>query len=443
MVAKVAVAAFWLLVWQILYWIIRKPLYLDSPLHTLKALLVLAQSSDFWMDILYSLLRILAGLLIGCLVGVLLSVLTERLKALDLLFHPILTLAKTVPVVSFIMLLWLAFFRYRGVMPILISALMVFPIMWSDMVNGQRSLDRKLLEMAKCCATSFDTFLYVKLPHIFPFFISGISTSVGLAWKAGIAAEVICRPAGSVGRQIYVARENLESDELFAWTAVVVLLSILLESLLVRLLKKVRFRPKLRRSEEVSDNGESFAVEFRQIDKHYGKRLVLDQFTYTFQNGKVTAILGPSGCGKTTLLTIAAGLEKDDGHVYHMPPTAPGIIFQENRLIPTLTVQENILFANRGANAKLILKALALSEEADRYPEELSGGMQRRVSIGRAMAFCGGIGIFDEPFSGLDEETKALCAQALFSAYKEKTVLFVTHDPEEAEQYGDEILKLS
>ena len=118
------------------------------------------------------------------------------------------------------------------------------------------------------------------------------------------------------------------------------------------------------------------------------------------------------------------------------------IIFQVHRLIPNLTVTENILFANRGANIKRILTSLSLQNDADKYPHELSGGMQRRVAIGRAIAFAGGIGIFDEPFVGLDPDTKALCAQALFSAYKGKTVLFVTHELEDAKRYASEILKM-
>lgn len=438
----VAVAAFWLFVWQLCYWFIHKPLYLASPWQAFQALGVASQKGAFWVDILYSLLRILAGLLIGCFTGIVLSFATERSRILDRLFRPILTLAKTVPVVSFIMLLWLTFFRHRGAMPVLISALMVFPIMWTEMTNASRSMDPKLLEMARYCSDPLHTFLYVRLPHLFPFFLSGLGTSVGLAWKAGIAAEVICRPTKSIGREIYIARDGLESDVLFAWTAVVVLLSLLLERVLVRLLKNIRFRPKVRRSHRYTDNGRSFALEFYDISKHYEAREVIDHFTHIFPNASVTAIIGPSGCGKTTLLHLAAGLLRDDQRAYSMPPTAPGMIFQENRLIPTLTVEENLLFANRGANVERILKSLSLFEDAKRYPHELSGGMQRRVAIGRAIAFGGGIGIFDEPFTGLDAETKALCAQALFGAYAGKTVLFVTHDLEEARQYADEILEL-
>lgn len=440
---KAAVAVFWLFVWWLLYLLIDRPVILASPIQTFLTLFGLVVQKEFWSNVIFSLLRILLGLLIGCILGVVLSFFTSKSKTVYEIFKPVLTLAKTVPVVSFIMLLWLAFFKYKGIMPIVISALMVFPIMWSDMSTAHAAMDKKLLEMANCCAKPFDVFLYVRLPHLFPYFISGIATSIGMAWKAGIAAEVICSPLNSIGREIHTARANLESDTLLAWTAVVVALSIFLEFLLVKLLKKIKFRPKLHRSETPTSNGQSFALVFDRISKHYGEHQVLDQFSYVFPNGKTTAILGQSGCGKTTLLSIAASLTEDDQKRYQMPPTAPGIIFQEHRLIPGLTAAENILFANRGANVKKILTALSLSDVSEKYLDELSGGMQRRVAIGRAIAFGGGIGIFDEPFTGLDEDTKALCAHALFSAYKGKTVLFVTHDAEDAKRYADEILKMS
>ena len=439
---KVAIAAFWCLVWQILYWVIDKPLYLASPASTFEAMLTLLPEASFWSNIGLSLLRVLIGLTIGCILGMGLAWFTSRYNWIHELFRPILTLTKTVPVVSFIMLLWLAFFRQKGMMPIIVSALMVFPIAWTKMADGYRTMDQKLLEMAKCYSTPLNTFLYVRLPHLFPFLISGVSTSVGLAWKAGIAAEVICQPLHSIGKEIYSAKGNLDTEILFAWTAIVVILSILLEMLIVKMLSKLQFRPKIRVSDLYAQNGRSFPLELNQINKKYGEQQVLKNFSYHFSNGKKVAIMGPSGGGKTTLLSIASGLLKDDDKRYEMPPTAPAIIFQENRLIPGLTVSENILFANRGANIKQILKSLSLLEDAEKYPHELSGGMQRRVAIGRAIAFDGGIGIFDEPFTGLDEDTKALCAQALFAAYKDRTVLFVTHDDEDAKRYADEILKL-
>ena len=439
---KAAVAAFWCLVWQLIYQVINNPLYLSSPCSTFKAMIVLFPESYFWTNIGLSLLRVLLGLTIGCISGIGLAWLTNRFKWMHELFSPILTLTKTVPVVSFIMLLWLAFFRQKGIMPVIISSLMVFPIAWTKMTDGYRTMDQKLLEMAKCYSNPLNTFLYVRLPHLFPFLISGVSTSVGLAWKAGIAAEVICQPLHSIGEEIYTAKGNLDTDILFAWTAVVVILSILLEAILVKILTKIKFRPRIRISDQYAQNGRSFPLELNRINKTYGEHVVLKDFSYHFSNGKTIAIMGSSGCGKTTLLSIASGLIKDDDKKFEFPPTAPAIIFQENRLIPDLTVGENILFANRGANLKRILKSLSLTEDVDKYPHELSGGMQRRVAIGRAMAFDGGIGIFDEPFTGLDEDTKALCAQALFSTYKGRTVLFVTHDTEDARRYGDEILKM-
>lgn len=439
---KAAIAVFWLFVWWLLHIIFNRNVFFPSPLRTVQTLLALVTQASFWLKVLVSMLRFLLGFLFGCLAGALFSFLTDKSKILVMLFQPVLTLFKNVPATSVIMLLWLALFRYKGIVPVAASALTVLPIVWEQMSNGHRTMDAKLLEMAKCCANRFDTFLYIRLPHLFPYFISGVSVSIGLAWKAGLTAEVICTPAYSIGNEIHTAHAYLESDVLLSWTAVTVVLCTILESVLVRIIKKLHFRPKLRHSEFFSENGSSFPLQFDRINKCYGKQKVLDRFTHMFPNGKVTAILGHSGCGKTTMLSIAAGLLLDDACAYRMPPTASGIIFQENRLIPNLTVKENILFANRGANTKQIMKLLALTDFADRYPPELNDSIQRRVAIGRAISFCGGIGIFDEPFARLDEETKALCAQALFSSYKGKTVLFATQHEEDASRYGDEILKM-
>lgn len=434
--------AFWLFVWWLLYIIFNRNVIFPSPLRTVQTFLTLVIQVSFWQKVLVSLLRILLGLLFGCLVGILLSFLTVKSKIVLMLFHPVLEVFKNVPAVSAIMLLWLSLFRYQSMVPVTASALIIFPTVWEHMSNGHRTMDFKLLEMAKCCTNRIDTFLYIRLPHLFPYFISGVSASIGLSWKAGLTAEVICTPVNSIGNEIHTAHAYLESEMLLSWTTVTIIFSIMLESLLVRIIKKLHFRPKLHRLEFFSENGSSFPLQFDQINKCYGKKKVLDRFTHLFPNGKVTAILGQSGCGKTTLLSVAAGLLLDDACAYRMPPTAPGIIFQENRLIPNLTVKENILFANRGANAKQIMKSLALMDFAERYPSELNDSVQRCVAIGRAISFCGGIGIFDEPFAGLDEETKVLCAQALFSAYKGKTVLFTTKHEEDADRYGDEILKL-
>lgn len=439
----VCVAAFWIAVWTLCFYLVNKPLHLPSPLGVFYALCDLFGEWSFWTTVGESLLRIFGGFVIGTILGILFAAAMHYLKAADVLFRPLIVMIRTIPVVSFIMLLWLVFFRYKGMMPVTVSALMVFPIVWQGVSDGYRLIDPKLLEMAKCYANKRDTFFYIKLPQIFPQFLSAFSTSIGLAWKAGIAAEVICQPAQSIGREIYVAKEGLESEIQFAWTAVVIVLSLILEFILIRLLKKIRFRPHISEEITVTPNGESVPLDVKDLSKHFGKKKVLEHFTHFFPNGKSTAIMGASGCGKTTLLRILAGLTEDDDRKYVFPPSMPAVIFQEDRLIPHLTVRENLLFANRGANWKYILDKLGLAEEAGKYPSQLSGGMCRRVAIGRAAAFHGGYGLFDEPFNGLDDQTKEQAAAFLFDQFKNHTVLFVTHDQEDAERYGEYLLDMN
>ena len=169
----------------------------------------------------------------------------------------------------------------------------------------------------------------------------------------------------------------------------------------------------------------------------------MDRYSYVFSNGKITSICGASGSGKTTVLRIASAILQDDDNRFAFPPTAPGLIFKEPCLIPNLTVRENLIFANRACNSEKILKSLALTKQADLYPEDLDLPTQKRVAIARAIAFGGGIGVFDEPFEGMDDDTKALSAAALFGAYRGKTVLFATSNEEDAARFGDDTVKLS
>ena len=439
---QVGVALFWIGVWALAAYLVNKPLHLPTPYATVAAFSRLLVQGEFWRIVVFSLARIFLGLLIGTAAGILFAFIMTYLKPADKLLKPLIVLIRTIPVVSFIMLLWLIFFRFRGAMPVAVSALMVFPIVWSGVSDGYKLIDPKLLEMAHCYANRRDTFFYVKLPQIFPQFLSAFSTSVGLSWKAGIAAEVICQPLRSIGREIYLAKEGLESEVQFAWTAVVIVLSLFLEYVLIRLLRKVRFRPHIEESSRVENRDKSYPIEFDDISKHFGKKTVFEHFSHLFPDRKVTAIMGESGCGKSTLLRIAAGLLDDDDKKYEMPPSLPAVIFQEDRLIPQLTVRENLLFANRGCYWTYILENLGLKEVADSYPSQLSGGMRRRVAIARAIAFGGNIGLFDEPFTGLDDKTKAKCAAFLFDRFKNCTVLFVTHDKEDATEYGDFLLEM-
>ena len=184
------------------------------------------------------------------------------------------------------------------------------------------------------------------------------------------------------------------------------------------------------------------------VSKTYEGKPVLRDLSLRFEEGKVTAIMGPSGLGKTTLLKILLGLESCEGSVTGMEGRRPAVVFQESRLLPWLSLKQNLELVCGPGKDREIADALALMEltdAADKKPAELSGGMQRRGALARAIAYGGDILVLDEPFTGLDEDLKERIAGKLSRQWREsgKTVLFVTHDSTEAKAYADTIVKLN
>lgn len=184
------------------------------------------------------------------------------------------------------------------------------------------------------------------------------------------------------------------------------------------------------------------------VSKTYEGKTVLQDVSLRFEEGKVTAIMGPSGQGKTTLLKILLGLEDCEGTVSGMEGRRPAVVFQESRLLPWLSLKQNLELVCGPGKDREITEALSLMEltdAADKKPSELSGGMQRRGALARAIAYGGDILVLDEPFTGLDEALKERIAGKLAAQWRaeKKTVLFVTHDSAEAKKYADTIVKLN
>lgn len=233
----VPVTIFWILVWQILYMVIRKDLLLASPLSVLLSLVRLASTSEFWMDCLFSLIRIQTGYLSGVLIGTLLAVLTVRFKWIHRFVYPVISAIRSTPVASFIILalVWMS----NDKVVIFIVLLMVLPIVWTNVAEGILKTDTQLLEMAKVFRISRgQTLRYIRIPSVLPFFVTSATTGLGLAWKAGIAAEVLSTPSFSLGTKLYEAKIYLETPDLLAFTIVIMIISLLLEKLLVFILKK-------------------------------------------------------------------------------------------------------------------------------------------------------------------------------------------------------------
>ena len=231
------IVLFWGLVWQALSMIVGLELLLPSPISTLKRLFELAGTLEFYEIILRSLVRILIGTAAAVILGVILAVASAKFRLLHDFISPIMTVIKAVPVASFIvlMLLWTG----RDILPSIISALIVLPIVWSNIETGILETDKGLIELAKVYKMSgWKKARHIYMPSTLPYFISSLNSSLGLAWKAGIAAEVLALPVIAIGKQIYESKLYLETVDLFAWTLTVIIISLIIEKLIVFAIKK-------------------------------------------------------------------------------------------------------------------------------------------------------------------------------------------------------------
>ena len=227
--------AVWLLAWQggsmaLAAAIPGGGLLLASPVQAALRLWELLPSAAFWRAVGNSSLRIFGGFLLSCALGALLAALAAGRPWLRDLLAPPVAAVKAVPVASFIILA-LVWLDSRS-LSLFISALMVFPPVYLNVLEGLRRTDGKLLELARVYRIPLGRRIWgIYVPQVLPYFRSAASLALGLCWKAGAAAEVIGLPAGTIGERLYTAKVYLQTPDLFAWTAVILLLSAVFERL--------------------------------------------------------------------------------------------------------------------------------------------------------------------------------------------------------------------
>ena len=228
-------AVFWVAVWWLASLAVGMSLLIPSPPEVLRRLGELVVTAPFWRYTLMSLLRITAGLLTGIAAGVIIAVLTSRSALARALLAPAVRVIRATPVASFILLVLLWTDKNR--VPAVIAALVVLPIIWENTCAGLRSVDGDLMEFARAYRLSrLDTLRHVVVPSMLEHLAAAVCTSIGLAWKSGIAAEVLCTPLSAIGTQVYHSKLYLDTQSLFAWTLVVILLSMTIERIARRLL---------------------------------------------------------------------------------------------------------------------------------------------------------------------------------------------------------------
>ena len=235
--------AFWLGAWQLGAFLVElhvegrgNELLLPYPATVALALAGLAGEAAFWGTALTSLARIAAGMAAGVLLGGVFAALTCWSPWLERLFAPVIRIVRATPVASFILLVLL--WTGRNQVPAVIAALMVLPVVWENLTQGIRATDRQLLELSRAYRFSRGKiFRLVYWPSLTPYLRSALTTAMGLAWKSGVAAEVLCLPRPGIGTEINHAKQAFETADLFAWTAVVIALSLLMERGLRRLVQ--------------------------------------------------------------------------------------------------------------------------------------------------------------------------------------------------------------
>lgn len=241
LLTRFGVFLFWIALWQIAAMVVDLELILPSPLTCLKTLIALLPTKKLWLAVGGTLGRIFIGYAIGCVFGILLGATAYFVPVAGEFIKPLMTVVKSTPVSSFILLaiLWMS----PNSVPMLIAALMVTPIVFGNVLTGLGEHSQKLREVAFVYGLSrAECMRKLFIPAVIPYVSAACLTALGLAWKAGVAAEVLVVTKDSIGQLLYYSKIYFETAELFAWTTVVILLSFLLEKAVRLILSKTAER---------------------------------------------------------------------------------------------------------------------------------------------------------------------------------------------------------
>ena len=233
---KALAVIFALLVWQTAAVAVDQSILLVSPVDVALRLTTIWQVEGFASSIWFSFYHIAGGFLLALVSGILLAALSGRFKWVETALWPFMITVKTVPVASFVVicLIWLS----AQNLSVFISFLIVLPVVYGNVLQGIKSEDGKMLEVAEVFRMPvLRRILYIHMPQLKPFILFACATALGMSWKAGIAAEIIGTPDGSIGKQLYYAKIYLDTDDLLCWTVIIVIVSVAFEKLFMLALR--------------------------------------------------------------------------------------------------------------------------------------------------------------------------------------------------------------
>lgn len=435
-------------VWQLLSWQMAQPQLIPSFPDLMRALLRLLSSPGFLVSIGTTFLRACAGLLLSLVAASITAFLLNRSETIRLLFMPWLSLLRSVPVISFILLALI--FLNPEMIPLLIAFLTMYPLLTENLLKGLMNR----LDSWKMLARQFHLYAWNRLfqinyPQLRPYLFSGLASAVGFGWRAIIMGEVLSQCADGIGKRMKEAQVFIDVPELIAWTLVAIVLSWLTDKLISRLSDwqpSVRYRHSVVELQAVSLPPND--ISLADVSYSYG----VHHMNIVLKAGKIYALSAPSGRGKTTLLQLLNGTLKPTGGAITGLPQQTANLFQEPTLLPQLTAKENIMLGGAAYYDRAILEqealrllaAFQLEEQAGMYPAALSYGQQQRVALARALLFPAGLLLLDEPFNGLDAELRQLVARFLVAWQQEKqaTVVFSSHHADEIKAMNAEVIAL-
>lgn len=232
------VIVFWLIIWQFVSIILNQEILFVSPFKVLKVTFLNLKTQEFYISVLSTVIKIIAGYIIGVIIGVFFAIISYKFNILKKLIYMPIVFIKSVPVVSFIILL--LFFMSSGKISVFISMLMVFPIIYLNVYEGLDNVDKSFINMALIYRVKRKNMInYIYFDAIKPFLKSAAKLSTGLAFKSGIAAEVIGLPKYGIGTMIYNSKLYLDTANLFSYTLVAVILSYFFEKIIIRLQEEI------------------------------------------------------------------------------------------------------------------------------------------------------------------------------------------------------------
>lgn len=434
--------------WQLLSWQMAQPQLIPSFPDLVRALLRLVYTPGFLVSIGTTCLRACVGLLLSLAAASITAFLLNRSEGIRLLFMPWLSLLRSVPVISFILLALI--FLNPEMIPLLIAFLTMYPLLTENLLKGlMNRRDSWKMLARQFHLNAWNRLFQINYPQLKPYLFSGLASAVGFGWRAIIMGEVLSQCVDGIGKRMKEAQVFIDVPELIAWTLVAIVLSWLTDKLISRLSDwqpSVRYRHSAVELQAVSLQPNDICLT--DVSYSYG----VHHLNIVLKAGKIYVLSAPSEQGKTTLLQLLNGtLRPISGEITGLPQQTANL-FQEPTLLPQLTAKENIMLGGAAYYDRAILEqqslrllaAFQLEKQAEMYPAALSYGQQQRVALVRALMFPAGLLLLDEPFNGLDVELRQLVARFLVEWQQEKqaTVVFSSHHADEIKAMNAEVIAL-